>query len=80
MKEKGLIKTLRALGIYSRLMHGKTVNKHEEAARYGVSSRSIQRDIEEIRNYLMEPDEHDGVVYEVVYCRRKDGYILEKPS
>ena len=40
------------LGIYTKLMNGCLVNKVEEAQNYGVNERSIQRDIDDIRNFL----------------------------
>ena len=45
-------KTSRILGIYSKLINGYVVNKAEEAANYGVNERSIQRDIDDIRNFV----------------------------
>ena len=44
----------RVLQIYTKLTDGYVVNKSEEAARYGVNERSIQRDIDSIRNFLDE--------------------------
>lgn len=45
-------KVSRVLSLYQRLMEGKVVDKEAEAARYGVSARSIQRDISAINNFL----------------------------
>ena len=42
----------RVLDIYTKLINGYLVNKKEEALKYGVNERSIQRDIDDIRNYL----------------------------
>ncbi len=78
MQDDSIQKINRTLGIYSRLVSGATINKKEEATRYGVSERSIQRDIEDIRNFLMEPDENGGVINTVVYDRSKNGYLLEQ--
>ncbi|MBQ7370461.1 MAG: WYL domain-containing protein, partial [Blautia sp.] len=50
----------RVLQIYSKLSEGYVVNKAEEAARYGVNERSIQRDIDHIRNFLDEDSERTG--------------------
>ncbi len=50
-------KTGRVLGIYTKLIEGYTVNKAEEAEKYGVNERSIQRDIDEIRNFLDDDSE-----------------------
>ena len=53
-------KICRVLQIYSKLMEGYTVNKAEEAQKYGVNERSIQRDIDDIRNYLDNDVGTDG--------------------
>lgn len=38
-------KVSRVLSLYQRLMEGEVVDKEVEAARYGVSARSIQRQL-----------------------------------
>lgn len=48
------IKKFRTFDMYVRLCEGKTVNKAEEARRFGVDERSIQRDIDDIRGFLDE--------------------------
>lgn len=45
-------KVARVLSIYNKLVGGEIVNKAFEANRFGVNEKSIQRDIDEIRNYL----------------------------
>lgn len=45
-------KIARVLGIYTKLINGCLINKSEEAQNYGVNERSIQRDIDDIINYL----------------------------
>lgn len=67
----------RVLHIYSKLLDGYIVNKTEEAARYGVNERSIQRDIDHIRNFLDEDSERTGIVNTVVYNRIEKGYKLD---
>ena len=42
----------RILSMYTTLMNGGALYKAQEAVKYGVSPRSIQRDIDEIRNFL----------------------------
>jgi predicted DNA-binding transcriptional regulator YafY len=68
----------RTLGIYTRLMNGYIVNKAEEANRYGVNERSIQRDIDDIRNYLDLDAEGHGFINSVIYDRGRQGYRLEQ--
>ena len=67
----------RVLKIYSKLSDGYVVNKAEEAARYGVNERSIQRDIDHIRSFLDEDSERTGTVNSVVFDRIEKGYRLE---
>lgn len=68
----------RVLGIYTRLMNGYLVNKTEESANYGVNERSIQRDIDDIRNYLEADGERVGCINSVIYDRIGKGYRLEQ--
>lgn len=52
MKHKSS-KNIRTLKMYARLCEGKIINKSEEAKKYGVDERSIQRDIDDIRAFSM---------------------------
>lgn len=72
-------KVARVLSIYNKLVGGEIVNKAFEANRFGVNEKSIQRDIDEIRNYLSQSTV-DGyrIVGEVVYDRVEKGYRLEQ--
>ena len=47
-------KTFRALEIYDRFRRGEKLLKENLATEYGVSLKTIQRDIEELRYYLYE--------------------------
>lgn len=69
---------VRVLQIYTKLSEGYVVNKAEEAARYNVNERSIQRDIDHIRNFLDNDSERTGVVNSIVYDRVAKGYRLEE--
>ena len=71
-------KISRVLGIYTKLMNGAIISKAEEANTYGVNERSIQRDIDDIRNYLDLQGAQDGTVNTVVYDRIQKGYKLEQ--
>ncbi|MBV4428293.1 helix-turn-helix transcriptional regulator [Clostridium tyrobutyricum] len=68
----------RVLGIYTKLINGDIVNKSEEAQNYGVNKRSIQRDIDDIRNFLELDVENSGYINTVLYDRTKKGYRLEQ--
>lgn len=70
----------RVLYIYSKIMDGGLVKKSELADRFGVNERSIQRDIDDIRNYMQENLIQEGYQHSVIYDREKKGYRLEKIS
>ncbi len=70
-------KVRRVLGIYTKLKEGRLVNKTEAAEAYGVDRRSIQRDIEDIRDYL-EDELDDGYIDSVIYDRIEKGYRLKR--
>lgn len=76
-------KNQRVLSLYSRLLNGEIINKVKEAEKFGVTEKSIQRDIEDLRIFIEETT-RDGEHYEtVVYDRRKKGYVINrgmKPS
>lgn len=67
----------RILGIYEALSQGKVLNKSAEATRYNVNERSIQRDIDDIRDYLENVTGETGYTNSIVYDRTKKGYRLE---
>lgn len=71
-------KVERVLGLYSKLMNGLVVNKAAAARDYGVNERSIQRDIEDIREYMDTVSDNDGIINTVIYDRNAKGYKLEQ--
>ena len=71
-------KTERVLEIYTKLMRGDIINKAYEAREYGVDERSIQRDINAIRNFLDLNIERTGVMNSVIYDRAQKGYRMEQ--
>lgn len=70
----------RVLYIYSKIMDGGLVKKSELASHFGVNERSIQRDIDDIRNYMQNNLIQEGYQHSVIYDREKKGYRLEKIS
>lgn len=68
----------RVLSIYTKLINGDIVNKATEATNYGVNERSIQRDIDDIRNFMEQSITDSGVVNSVIYDRQEKGYRLER--
>lgn len=65
-------KSARLLAIYARLLSGQTLGKSELAVEYGVTTRSIQRDMESLRYFLAE----QGLAQDVVFDRGTKGYRL----
>ena len=47
-------KSYRMLSIYSKMQQGMALKKSALAQEFGVTERSIQRDIEALRNFLAE--------------------------
>lgn len=68
-------KNHRILDLYRRLCDGRVIRKQEEAQRFGVDERSIQRDIDDIRAFFSEQAQ-DGDSREVVYDRARRGFVL----
>ena len=66
-------KVERIISIYNKLINGDVVNKVEEAEKFAVNKRSIQRDMDDIRAYLANDHETNR---ELVYDRSKKGYVL----
>ncbi len=66
-------KVERIINLYNRLYDGELLVKSDEAERFGVNERSIQRDIEDLRDYLAaDPSEERDLVYD----RKRGGYLL----
>lgn len=71
-------KAYRMLTMYDCLTRGQMLRKPEEAARFGVNEKSIQRDIEEIRDYLEEQAALTGGRMQLVYDHGKHGYRIKQ--
>lgn len=68
----------RVLSIYTKLLDGEIVNKAIEARKHGVNERTIQRDIDDIRNFFDEDVERAGYLNSIVYDRTEKGYRIEQ--
>lgn len=66
------VKSARLLTIYSRLVNGETLSRPQLAQDYNVSLRSIQRDIESLRCFLLE----QNAPQEITYGKKQGGYRL----
>lgn len=71
---EGENKGQRLLGIYHRLSRGELISKEVLAREYGVTEKSIQRDIDDIRSYLA--GDRDKGAADICYDRQAKGYRL----
>lgn len=67
-------KVNRILKIYDKLINGESINKKELANELDVNIRTIQRDIEDIRNYLANNYDMENIIYDY----KNNVYYLEK--
>lgn len=70
-------KAERVLAIFSQLKSGKIVYKSEESMKYGVSPRTIQRDISDIQCFMENQNAETGEVQEIVFDKKAGGYCLQ---
>ena len=68
-------KVERIISLYERLNNGEIIVKADEADRFGVNERSIQRDLEDIRAFLANDQESNR---SLIYDRGKKGYIISQ--
>ena len=71
-----MFKAVRVLSMYDRMLQGKGIIKTAEAQRFGVDTRTIQRDLDDIRVYLAE--EHAG--RELVFDKKSLMYVIRERS
>lgn len=72
-------KGARLLDMYERLSHGEVISKKELAEIYGVTVKTIQRDIDELRAYLAEKS-LQGDRGTIEYSPAKKGYRLVRST
>lgn len=70
------LKNQRILNLYTRFCEGKFICKAEEAERFGVDERSIQRDIDDIRAFLDEQTADGGGKHSIIYDRIRKCYRM----
>lgn len=70
-------KNSRILDMYVRLCEGKTINKREEAGKFGVDERTVQRDLDDIRAFLSERRQKEADMRTVVYNRSMEGFVMD---
>lgn len=66
-------KVERVLRLYHCFLEGQVINKKEKAEYFRVNEKTIQRDIEDIRNFLVGSTDGDE---RIVYIRSRKGYML----
>ena len=76
MEEFSELKSARLLSIYARLLNESVLNKRELAQEFGVTARSIQRDLESLWSFLS----NEMLGQNVVYDRAAGGYHLTKAA
>lgn len=72
MEQISEVKSARMLAIYARFLSGQVLEKRALALEYGVTERSIQRDMESLRCFLAEQQ----LSQDIVYDRKVKGYRL----
>ena len=74
--EENSSKHNRVLDLYNRLLSGEVLNKNQLALEYGVNPRSIQRDIDDIREFFSNRMISGSELTEIRYDRSAKGYRL----
>lgn len=69
-------KSNRVLDLYQALQNGQVINKKAAAEAYGVNEKSIQRDLDSIRDFLSEQTTRQGLIQSVEFDRTANGYRL----
>lgn len=69
-------KSERVLALHEKLRSGKGIKKEEEAKRYGVDVKSIERDIDVIKSFLSDRQAETGEIREITFDRKRGEYIL----
>lgn len=75
-KTEGVYKSGRLLLLYTKLLRGECLCKAEEARRFGVDDKSIQRDIADLRAFFAEQVSNGEANQELIYDRTHNGYCL----
>jgi hypothetical protein len=69
-------KSNRILELYRAFLQGKVINKEDASEHYGVNAKSIQRDIDTIRDFLADQASECGVLQSIEYDAQEKGYRL----
>lgn len=69
-------KSARILYLYTKLINGKSIYKAAEAKHFDVHTRTIQRDIDELRAFFDNQEADSGLAKKLLYNRTDDCYFL----
>lgn len=69
-------KAERILSLYTRLQAGETIDKQKESDGFQVSTRTIQRDLNDIQCFLENQQTYGAAVRQVIYDRASGGYRM----
>lgn len=69
-------KAERILSLYTRLQAGETIDKQKESDGFQVSTRTIQRDLNDIQCFLENQQTYGAAVRQVIYDRTSGGYRM----
>lgn len=70
-------KNYRMLDLYVRFCEGKHIDKGEEAEKFGIEKRSLQRDIDDIRAFLDERSTEASDMRTIVYDHALKAYVMK---
>lgn len=76
MHSSSCSKNKRVLQLYKMFLNGQLIKKQEIADLFNVNVKSVQRDIDAIREFLSEQCSQDGLVQSIEYDRTNNGYRL----
>lgn len=74
--KSGIKKTRRVLEMYSRLVQGDIIRSSEEALKYGIDTRSVKRDIDELKSFFVDQRMEGRDTRKVIYSKSAKGYKL----
>lgn len=78
MEEGNLGKSNRILYLYTRLLNGQLLRKDRLAEQFGVAEKSIQRDLETVREFLDRERMENGCGAQLIYDFQEKGYRLDR--
>lgn len=74
--KSGIKKARRVLEMYSRLVQGDIIRSSEEALKYGIDTRSVKRDIDELKSFFADQRMEGRDTRKVIYSKSAKGYKL----